>query len=142
MKHTAPSRACISRYVLYGHVCAEKSPARRPALHGLVPFQSRVVSDPTKPRWMDVAMSRVPPAMCTELRGRPSESRGVDCQFSEKELAIKEERSATETLNDDAITHGHQQVADFASERPEAKAMSTTSDGTCKRAAGPTDARH
>ena len=40
-------------------------------MHGTRPFQSRVVSVPTKPRWMDAAMSRVPPAMCTELGGDP-----------------------------------------------------------------------
>ena len=123
-------------------------------MHGTRPFQSRVVSVPTKPRWMDVAMSRVPPAMCTELGGDPVNHMALIANGGEpherkqkrdrarKNWRSEEERSVTETLNDDAIIHGHQQVADFASERPEAKAMSATSGGTCKRAAGPTDARH
>jgi len=123
-------------------------------MHGTRPFQSRVVSVPTKLRWMDVTMSRVPPAMCTELGGDPVNhvaliANGGETHVREekrdrarKNWRSEEKRSATETLNDDAIAHGHQQVAGFASERPEARAMSTTSDGTCKKAAGPIDARH
>ena len=40
-------------------------------MHGARLLQWGVVGDPAKPRWMDVAMSRVPPATCTELGDTP-----------------------------------------------------------------------